>query len=54
MSIWERFWNGCRMAFFATCHGKSPCDALGGSFKRNARNYNLKNAVNPIDSARKL
>lgn len=42
-------WN-----FFATCHGKSPCDALGGSFKRNSRNFNLKNTLNPIDSAKKL
>lgn len=40
--------------FFATSHGKSPCDALGGSFKRNARNWNMKNATNPIDSAKKL
>lgn len=28
--------------FFATSHGKSPCDALGGAFKRNARNHNMK------------
>lgn len=40
--------------FFATSHGKSPCDALGGSFKRNARNRNMQNAMDPIDSAKKL
>lgn len=45
----EAVWN-----FFATSHGKSPCDALGGSFKRNARNWNMQNAMNPIDNARKL
>lgn len=28
--------------FFTTSHSKSPCDALGGSFKRNARNHNMK------------
>lgn len=40
--------------FFATSHGKSPCDALGSSFKRNARNRNMQNALEPIDSAKKL
>lgn len=37
--------------FFATSHGKSPCDALGGSLKRNARLFNMKNPTDPIDSA---
>lgn len=37
--------------FFATSHGKSPCDALGGSFKRNARLYNMKHPIKPIDSS---
>lgn len=45
----QAVWN-----FFATSHGKSPCDALGGSFKRNARNWNMKNDKNPIDNAEKL
>lgn len=40
--------------FFATSHGKSPCDALGGTFKRNAKLYNMKNAANPINSAKTL
>lgn len=40
--------------FFATSHGKSPCDALGGSLKRSARLHNMKNPTNPIDSAFKL
>lgn len=40
--------------FFATSHGKSPCDALGGSFKRHARNRNMQNSLDPIDSAKKL
>lgn len=40
--------------FFATSHGKNPCDALGGAFKRNAKLYNMKNATNPINSARAL
>lgn len=42
-------WN-----FFATSHGKSPCDALGGSFKRNAKLHNMKNPANPINSAKTL
>lgn len=40
--------------FFATSHGKSPCDALGGSFKRNARNFNMKNPMNGMTSAKGL
>lgn len=30
------------MAFFATCHGKGPCDALGGVLKRNAAKASLQ------------
>lgn len=40
--------------FFATSHDKSPCDALGGAFKRNVRNYNMKHPTDGIDSPRKL
>lgn len=40
--------------FFATSHGKSPCDALGGAFKRNVRNFNMKHAEEGIDNAQKL
>lgn len=28
--------------FFATCHGKGPCDALGGVLKRNAARTSLE------------
>lgn len=40
--------------FFATSHGKSPCDALGGSFKRNSRMENMKRGSDPLDTAEKL
>lgn len=40
--------------FFATSHGKSPCDAIGSTFKRYARIYNMKNAMNPINNAKEL
>ena len=43
-------WN-----FFATSHGKSPCDGIGGTTKRLARLANLK-AINsyPIVSSTEL
>lgn len=28
--------------FFATSHGKSPCDGIGGTFKRNARRASIQ------------
>lgn len=47
------FYNICKMKaefnidaewnFFATCHGKGPCDALGGVLKRNAAKASLQN-----------
>lgn len=40
--------------FFATSHGKSPCDALGGTFKRNARIHNMQQPVNGITNAKDL
>lgn len=40
--------------FFATSHGKSPCDALGGAFKRNARKASLQRIVNEITTAKQL
>lgn len=40
--------------FFATAHGKSPCDALGGAFKRNSKLYNMKNPVKPLISSMDL
>lgn len=42
-------WN-----FFATSHGKSPCDAMGGTFKRNARIYNMRQPVNGITNSKDL
>lgn len=30
--------------FFATLHGKSPCDAIGGTLKRNAAKESLRRA----------
>lgn len=42
-------WN-----FFATSHGKSPCDALGGAFKRNAKLYNMRDPKDEINTAKKL
>lgn len=38
--------------FFATCHGKGPCDALGGVLKRNAAKASLQN--NEILTAKQL
>lgn len=40
--------------FFASCHGKSACDGLGGTVKRLARNATLKNANVDISCAQKL
>jgi len=36
----EAEWN-----FFATSHGKSACDGLGGTIKRLASDYSLKNTT---------
>lgn len=38
--------------FFATSHGKSACDGIGGTLKRNARRASLQNK--DISNARKL
>lgn len=38
--------------FFATCHGKGPCDAVGGVLKRNAAKASLQGHL--ITSARDL
>ena len=41
--------------FFATSHGKGPCDAIGGTLKRMARNASLaKEHENPITSTKEL
>lgn len=40
--------------FFATSHGKGPCDGIGGQFKRHARLASLKRPNDPIDTAFKL
>lgn len=56
------FYNICQMKseykmdaewnFFATCHGKGPCDALGGVLKRNAAKASLQNKT--ITTAKQL
>jgi len=33
------------MAFFATSHGKSPCDGIGGTVKREAAKKSLQSAT---------
>lgn len=53
-SFKEDFGLEAEWHFFATSHGKSPCDALGGTFKRNAKLHNMKNPTNPITSAQEL
>ena len=43
------------MAFFATSHGKGPCDAIGCILKRMAGNASLaKEHEHPITSAKEL
>ena len=36
--------------FFATSHGKSPCDGLGGTSKRLLRLASLQNPTKPINT----
>lgn len=40
--------------FFATSHGKSPCDALGGTFKRTVRMHNMKETMGGITNPKDL
>lgn len=41
--------------FFATSHGKGPCDGIGGSFKRNAMKTSLQRPFeNQITNAKEL
>lgn len=40
--------------FFATSHGKGPCDGLGGTIKRLAARASLMNINNPINTAVKF
>lgn len=42
--------------FFATSHGKSPCDGVGGTFKRNARRESLQRRPDedPLATAEEL
>ena len=35
-------WNSSRVAFFATSHGKGPCDGVGGTVKRLAARASLQ------------
>ena len=49
---WKKFYNLCqhksdfglnvRWVFFATSHGKQPCDRIGGTVKQLVSNANLK------------
>lgn len=59
------FYNICKMKiennfevewhFFATCHGKGPCDAIGGTFKRMASRVSLQRVyTNQIQTAKEL
>lgn len=60
----KNFYNLCEMKqkhgfeaewhFFATYHGKSPCDALGGTIKRMATRASLRNVKDQILSAKDL
>lgn len=40
--------------FFATSHGKGPCDGLGGTIKRLAARASLTNVNDPINNAAKF
>lgn len=40
--------------FFATSHGKGPCDGIGGQFKRQATLASLRRPADPIDTSRKI
>lgn len=40
--------------FFATSHGKSAYEGIGGTFKRNARRASLQRPENPITEAKQL
>ena len=40
--------------FFATSHGKSPCDGLGGTSKRLLRLASLKNPLKPITTPQEV
>ena len=42
-------WN-----FFATCHGKSPCDATRGTVKRLVGNVSLQSLQEPIITLLKM
>lgn len=49
-----RFGFNAEWHFFATSHGKSACDGIGGTFKRNARRHSLQHRDNPIRDAKEL
>lgn len=51
----ERYGFKAEWHFFGTYHGKSPCDALGGTIKRMASRESLKHETDGhIDTAKKL
>nr|XP_047134910.1 uncharacterized protein LOC124812388 [Hydra vulgaris] len=40
--------------FFATSHGKSACDGVGGTFKRLVARVSLQSLTDPINSSEKM
>ena len=39
------FFTNCSWIFFATSHGKSPCDAIGGTVKRITAKASLQRTI---------
>lgn len=50
----EDFGVGAEWHFFATSHGKGPCDGIGGTTKRLATKASLQPGQDPITTPRKL
>lgn len=50
----ERFGYNVEWHCFATSHGKSACDGIGGTFKRNAKRASLQQDEKPIRTAKEL
>ena len=50
----EDFGVSAEWHFFATSHGKGPCDGIGGTTKRLATKVSLQPGQDPITTHRKL
>ena len=51
----KKFGISASWSFFASCHGKSPCDGIGGPIKREASKESLRRpADNPIENVQDL